>query len=143
MGIFRCRVFASPPLLINQISLNKSYSQRSGGQHDETAAQFVKMLSKDLGDEVRLCFWLDPSQAYQNNTGVEQPLTEDEISKVLVCSQQDCVTLAAPYEHSFIIDARIQLSYVMDMVPVGSEAVNDMPVDAFVGDDIQLAVSKG
>jgi hypothetical protein len=121
----------------------KSYSQRSWGQHDKTAVQFVKVLSKDLRDEVSFSFWLDPSQAYQNNTGVEQLLTEDEISKVLVCSQRDYVTLAAPYEHSFIIDARIQLSYVMDIVPVGSEAFNDMPVDAFVGDDIRLAVSKG
>jgi hypothetical protein len=46
-------------------------------------------------------------------------------------------------KHSFVIDSRVQFGYELYLMAVGAKAVNDLSVDTFVCDDIQLTFSNG
>lgn len=101
------------------------------------------MLSKCPGEKLSLSLRRNTRKPNQHNAGVGQALTENKFAKILVCCQQDCISLTTLTEHYFIVDSRIEFSYKLDAVSIGAEAFDDLSIYAFFRDDIQLAFSKG
>jgi hypothetical protein len=65
------------------------------------------VLSKSPGDNISLSFRLHPGKANQHNAGVEQPLAENQVSKVLICGQQNCGSFLPLEKHNIVVNSRI------------------------------------
>lgn len=70
---------------------------------------------------------------------MESTLAEYELTEVLVRRQQDSAQFEALLKDSLIIDTGCEFRDKPNIVPIGAETVNDLPVDAFVGDDLHPA----
>jgi predicted sugar kinase len=78
-----------------------------------------------------------------STTRVDQSLTENEFTKVLIRCQQDGIGLTALAKHGFIVGSGLEFSYGLNIVAVSTKSFNDLHIYVFVSDDIQLTFSKG
>jgi hypothetical protein len=71
------------------------------------------------------------------DTRSHAPLTVHQLSKVLVGRDENATNRVGSFENETVGDARLEFSHVDEVMPVRAQSVNDLPVDAFVGDEIQ------
>lgn len=71
---------------------------------------------------------------------MKSPLTEYELTEILVCREQDSAQLAALLKNIFIIDAGREFRYKPNIVPIGAETINNLLVNAFVRNDLHSAI---
>lgn len=86
---------------------------------------------------------MDSREANEHHTSVEQTLTENKFTKILVGRQQNSVGLTAFDKNGFIVCSGIDFCYRLNAVTVSAKAVDDLLVHIFVCDDVQLTFSKG
>ena len=70
---------------------------------------------------------------------MDEALAENKFPEILVRCEQDCLGLTTPQENRLIVDAGIKLGNIENIVPVGSETVDNLLVNTFVRDDLHPA----
>lgn len=101
------------------------------------------MVSKNVRDNVSLCFRGHTSKPNKHDTRVDQSLTENEFTKVLIRCQQDGIGVTALSKHGFIVDPGLEFSYRLNTVPISTKSSNDLHIYVFISNDGQLTFSKG
>lgn len=70
-----------------------------------------------------------------------ETLTEHQLAKILVTRDEDRSLGIGPPKHRAIIDAGGKLGDVQNLVPVETKTLDDLPVNAFVSQQIHLTDS--
>ena len=105
--------------------------------------EFFRMLRKSPGDKLSLSARWNTREANEQNARVDQTLAENKFAKIFIRCQQNGNGLTAPEKNGLIVDPRLEFSYRLNAVAVGTKALDDLLIHIFVCDDIQLTFSKG
>jgi hypothetical protein len=97
------------------------------------------VLPESGRDEIGFSFRQQTGETNQQNSLAGTLLPENELTKVLVGGDQESACLTCELQHEFVTDPGIKLGYVGDLEPVQAKAINDLPIDTFVGDELQAA----
>lgn len=69
------------------------------------------------------------------------PLSENQLAEVLIPGEEDGVSGRREGQHGVVIEPRLQLGHIRNLVPVLSEGLDDRSIDTLVGDELQAASS--
>jgi hypothetical protein len=97
------------------------------------------VLPKSREDEIGFPFRRQTSKTDQENPLAGPLLAEDELSEILVTGDKESARLARQFQDEFVTDSRVKLSDVGNFKPIQAKSVNDLSIDAFVGDELQAA----
>ena len=89
----------------------------------------------DLGLPVRR----KTGQTYQDHSVARLVLTEDQLSEVLVRSQEKGTILSSPPKHQLVRQPWVELGDIGHLVPILPKALDDLAINAFVGDELHAA----
>ncbi len=99
------------------------------------------MLANREGHQFCLVFGRQTGETYQHNAACVETLTTDNLSDILVRSEQEGRFMVSQSKHLAVGYARLGLGYIDDAVAISAEALNDLAVHTLVGEQIHFAAS--
>lgn len=105
----------------------------------ECIQQFVASVGKYTRDSICLGFKRQSRQTNEHNTCVDPSQAKNELAEISVRSNQQCIASVRSLQHVIVTDTWSKLHYVLYRVIVCSQAVNDGPVHALVGQKIHAS----
>lgn len=99
------------------------------------------MPRQGVGHEIGLPGRRRTSEADEENAATGPLLPENQLAEILVGSDQESAFLAGHPEDQLIANPRIELSDVQNVMTIPAKAVDDLPIDTLVSDELQAAPS--
>lgn len=93
------------------------------------------MVAKRDRDNVALHGLRESSDSKQDNPRGTVPLSEDQVPEVLVLRQQSHSQPFGDHEYPLVLCTRCGLSNVQNVMPIKSQTLYDLSIDAFVRKD--------
>lgn len=78
-------------------------------------------------------------QPEKDDPFVDPVLPKNQLTEVLVRSNQERAGIAGGLQHELVIDPGIELRDVDHIVPILTQTLDDLPVDSFVGNEPHAA----
>ena len=94
--------------------------------------EFLGIVRKSPGDKLSLSTGLNTRETNEQNTGVDQALAENKLAKILIRCQQNRIGVTALGKDGLIIDSGFEFSYRLNVVAVGTKALDDLLIYIFV-----------
>jgi hypothetical protein len=90
-------------------------------------------------DEIPLPVARQTSQAQENNAAARAALAEHEFSEILICRKEYRLFTMREVENRIVGQSRLHFSDVPHLVPITSEPLDDLAIQALIGKEIHAA----